>query len=118
MEEKEVDIWGWAETNVNWTPNLTACAKYYGNKIFKLFTLVGSSSNDPAGFYQQGGTCTAITGEMVGQIIRSGTGFGGLGRWSYVQIAGRDQQQITIATAYRPCEQSKPGNSTVTIQQK
>eukprot|EP00957_Ditylum_brightwellii_P008142 617413-Ditylum_brightwellii.AAC.1 len=118
MEEKEVDIWGWAETNVNWTPNLTTRAKYYGNEIFKIFTLVGSSSNDPAGFYQQGRTCTAITGKMVGQIIKSGTDSKGLGHWSYVQIAGRHQQKITIATAYRPCKQSKPGNSTVTVQQK
>eukprot|EP00957_Ditylum_brightwellii_P105529 8044491-Ditylum_brightwellii.AAC.1 len=87
MEEKEVDIWGWAETNVNWIPNLTARAKYYGNKIFKFFTLNGTDSK-------------------------------GLGRWSYVQIAGRNQRKITIATAYRPCKQSKPGNSIVTVQQK
>eukprot|EP00957_Ditylum_brightwellii_P017319 1304260-Ditylum_brightwellii.AAC.1 len=64
MAEKEIDIWGWAETNVNWTPNMIARAKYYSNKIFNNFTLVGSSSNDPVGFYQQGGTCTAITGKM------------------------------------------------------
>eukprot|EP00957_Ditylum_brightwellii_P191188 14558161-Ditylum_brightwellii.AAC.1 len=64
MSEKEINIWGWAETNVKWTPNMTARAKYYGNKIFTNFTLVGSSSNDPAGLYQQGGTCTSITGKM------------------------------------------------------
>eukprot|EP00957_Ditylum_brightwellii_P177904 13550744-Ditylum_brightwellii.AAC.1 len=55
---------------------------------------------------------------MVGQIIKSGTDSSGLGCWSYVQIAGRDQQKITIATAYRPCKQSKHGNSTVAVQQK
>eukprot|EP00957_Ditylum_brightwellii_P010334 781307-Ditylum_brightwellii.AAC.1 len=87
---------------------MTTQAKYYGNKIFKFFTLVGSSSDDPAGFYQQDKTCTAITGKMVGQIVQSDTDSKGLGRWSYVQITGRNQQKITIATAYRPCKQSKP----------
>eukprot|EP00957_Ditylum_brightwellii_P033485 2537441-Ditylum_brightwellii.AAC.1 len=28
MNEREVDIWGWAETNANWTKNLLAHAKY------------------------------------------------------------------------------------------
>eukprot|EP00957_Ditylum_brightwellii_P093734 7137001-Ditylum_brightwellii.AAC.1 len=96
MDKKEVVIWEWAETNVNWTPNLTAWTKYYGNKIFKNVTLVGSSSDDPAGFYQQGGTCTAITGKMVGQIIQSCTDSKGLGHWSYVQIAGRNQQKSQL----------------------
>eukprot|EP00957_Ditylum_brightwellii_P056966 4317765-Ditylum_brightwellii.AAC.1 len=73
MTEKEIDIWGWAEKNVNWTPNMIARVKYYCNKIFTDFTLVGSSSDDPAGLYQQGGMCTAITGKMVGQIIKSVT---------------------------------------------
>eukprot|EP00957_Ditylum_brightwellii_P032423 2456792-Ditylum_brightwellii.AAC.1 len=82
MAEKEIDIWRWAETNVNWTPNMIAQAEYYGNKIFINFTLVGSSSDNPAGFYQQGGMCTGITGKMVGRIIKSDSNSSGLGRWS------------------------------------
>eukprot|EP00957_Ditylum_brightwellii_P092756 7062571-Ditylum_brightwellii.AAC.1 len=50
MNEREVDIWGWAEANVNWTKNLLARAKYYGNTIFNFFTLVGTSSDDPQNF--------------------------------------------------------------------
>eukprot|EP00957_Ditylum_brightwellii_P089457 6812236-Ditylum_brightwellii.AAC.1 len=53
MRDREIDIWGWVETNVNWTKNLLTQAKFYGNKIFKNFTLVGNSSDDPAEFYQQ-----------------------------------------------------------------
>eukprot|EP00957_Ditylum_brightwellii_P170075 12946185-Ditylum_brightwellii.AAC.1 len=96
MGKKEIDIWGWAKTNVNWIPNMTARAKYYGNKIFINFMLVGSSSDDPAGLYQQGGTCTATTGKMAGRIINSDTDSSGLGCWSYVQIMGRDQRKLTI----------------------
>eukprot|EP00957_Ditylum_brightwellii_P078530 5970805-Ditylum_brightwellii.AAC.1 len=97
---------------------MTACAKYYDDKIFTNFTLVGSSSNNPVGLYQQGGACTAITGKMVGRIIKSDTNSSGLGQWSYVQIAGRDQRKLMIITAYRPCKQNKLGDSTVTSQQK
>ena len=39
MNKREADIWGWAETNVNWTKNLLAQTKYYGNKILKTFHL-------------------------------------------------------------------------------
>eukprot|EP00957_Ditylum_brightwellii_P178589 13603828-Ditylum_brightwellii.AAC.1 len=118
MAEKEIDIWGWAKTNVNWTPNMTSRAKYYGNKIFTNFTLVGSSSDNPAWLYQQGGTCTAITRKMIGRIIKSDTDSSGLGRWSYVQIAGQDQRKLTTITAYRPCKQNKLDDGTVTSQQK
>eukprot|EP00957_Ditylum_brightwellii_P165673 12612415-Ditylum_brightwellii.AAC.1 len=55
---------------------------------------------------------------MVGQIIKSDSNSSGLGQWSYVQIAGQDQQKLTIITAYRPCKQNKPGDSTGTSQQK
>eukprot|EP00957_Ditylum_brightwellii_P147404 11224530-Ditylum_brightwellii.AAC.1 len=104
MAEKEIDIWGWTKTNVNWTPNMTARAIYYGNKVFTNFTILRSSSDNPAGLYQQGVMCTAITGKMVGRIIKSDTNSSGLGRWSYVQIAGRDQHKLTIITVYRPCK--------------
>eukprot|EP00957_Ditylum_brightwellii_P105478 8040823-Ditylum_brightwellii.AAC.1 len=110
MAEKENDIWEGAKTNVNWTPNMTVCAKYYSNKIFTNSTLVRSSSDNPAGLYQQGGTCTAIIGKMVGQIIKSDTDSSRLGQWSYVQIAGQDQRKRTIITAYRPCKKNKPGD--------
>eukprot|EP00957_Ditylum_brightwellii_P131491 10029472-Ditylum_brightwellii.AAC.1 len=35
----------------------------------------------------------------------------------YHQQGGREQQQVTVVTAYRPCIQHNPGNTTVTAQQ-
>eukprot|EP00957_Ditylum_brightwellii_P098190 7481378-Ditylum_brightwellii.AAC.1 len=55
---------------------------------------------------------------MVGRIIQTGGDNSRLGRWSYVQIAGRDQKKVTIVTAYHPCKQTNPGDSTVTAQQR
>eukprot|EP00957_Ditylum_brightwellii_P210129 15364599-Ditylum_brightwellii.AAC.1 len=44
--------------------------------------------------------------------------FSGLGRWSYVEIAGRDQKKRIFTTGYKPCVQYNPGSNTVTAQQK
>eukprot|EP00957_Ditylum_brightwellii_P156374 11901917-Ditylum_brightwellii.AAC.1 len=55
MSEQDIDIWGWSKTNIKWTPNTVSQAKYMGNQIYNNFTFVASSSDDPAGFSQQGG---------------------------------------------------------------
>eukprot|EP00957_Ditylum_brightwellii_P013175 995082-Ditylum_brightwellii.AAC.1 len=54
---------------------------------------------------------------MTGQIIEVDHDNSGLGRWSYVKFAGRHQRQITTLTAYCPCKQYNPGNSTINAQQ-
>eukprot|EP00957_Ditylum_brightwellii_P192415 14648920-Ditylum_brightwellii.AAC.1 len=79
MKKEEVDIWGWAETNVHWTEKLMGIAKRMGCKVFKQMTLVARGSADPAGYYQQGGICTGIVSNIVGRIIASGTDESGLG---------------------------------------
>eukprot|EP00957_Ditylum_brightwellii_P142551 10860691-Ditylum_brightwellii.AAC.1 len=117
INEPKVDIWGWAEININWIPHMVSKAKQRGNQIFDNFTFVASSSNDPAGFYQQGGTCIGVTNKMTGQIIEADHDNSRLGCWSYVKNAGCNQCQVTIVTAYCPCKQSDPGDSTVTAQQ-
>eukprot|EP00957_Ditylum_brightwellii_P168599 12832847-Ditylum_brightwellii.AAC.1 len=79
-----------------------------GGKIFKNFTIVTSCSDDLAKYHQQGGTYIGETNRMSGRIIDKNCDPSGLGRWSYVKIAGRDQQQVTVVTAYRPCIQHNP----------
>eukprot|EP00957_Ditylum_brightwellii_P124891 9520858-Ditylum_brightwellii.AAC.1 len=54
---------------------------------------------------------------MTCRIITTDKDTSGLGRWNHVTIAGKDQKQVTIMTAYRPCKQSTPGDSTVNAQQ-
>eukprot|EP00957_Ditylum_brightwellii_P113676 8667120-Ditylum_brightwellii.AAC.1 len=53
---REVDMWGWAETNVPWTEQMLQKTNFLGSKTFKNFMMVGSSSDDLAEIYQQGGT--------------------------------------------------------------
>eukprot|EP00957_Ditylum_brightwellii_P079013 6009539-Ditylum_brightwellii.AAC.1 len=78
-----------------------------GRKVFQQMTLIAGGSADPAGYYQQGGTCTGVVGQLVGRIISSGTDESSLGRWSYIKIAGRANRQVCIVTAYSQEKRTK-----------
>eukprot|EP00957_Ditylum_brightwellii_P195402 14888137-Ditylum_brightwellii.AAC.1 len=104
MYEQEVDIWGWADTNANWSLQMVSKAKYMGNQIYNHFTFMASLSDDPADFYQQGCTCIEITNKMTGRIFEVDHDNNGIRQWSYAKVAGQDQYQITAITAYCPCK--------------
>eukprot|EP00957_Ditylum_brightwellii_P073334 5573137-Ditylum_brightwellii.AAC.1 len=80
MRSKDVDIWGWAETSIKWNKEMESKAQYMGRKLFKNFTLVTSCSDNPAQYYQQGGTCIRITNRLTCQIINSDCNPSMLGR--------------------------------------
>eukprot|EP00957_Ditylum_brightwellii_P084043 6389535-Ditylum_brightwellii.AAC.1 len=69
MHKYQVDIWGWTETNSNWTPAMTTKAKQMGLKIFWNFKIVMLCSNDSVEHKQQGGACMALVNHMVGRHI-------------------------------------------------
>eukprot|EP00957_Ditylum_brightwellii_P176651 13455016-Ditylum_brightwellii.AAC.1 len=118
VKEYEVDIWLWTETNINWTPKPSREADKMGYKVFNSFKIITSASNGPAGWKQPGGSCIDSVNGMVGWKMQGGEDKKGLGRWNYVQIAGRDQRQVIFVSAYKPCTQSNEGASTVTVQHK
>eukprot|EP00957_Ditylum_brightwellii_P192824 14681843-Ditylum_brightwellii.AAC.1 len=101
-------MWGWSETNINWTPQLVHQANYFGNKIFTDFTLVGSYPS---------GTCMGVIDKLGGHIIRSDTDTNGLGCWSYIKLVDGGQKQATIITLYQLCKQCRTGDSMVNAQQ-
>eukprot|EP00957_Ditylum_brightwellii_P173907 13239477-Ditylum_brightwellii.AAC.1 len=88
IHEHEVDIWGWSETNIKWTPNMISKNKCLSNKCFDNFTLTSSLSDDPAEHKQQGGTCVGVSNKITGRIIAMDNDFRGLGRWSLVSGGG------------------------------
>eukprot|EP00957_Ditylum_brightwellii_P108538 8278697-Ditylum_brightwellii.AAC.1 len=55
---------------------------------------------------------------MVGRKMSGGEDNKGLGRWSYVQIAGKDQKKVMFVTAHKPCVQTNKGDNTVIAQHK
>eukprot|EP00957_Ditylum_brightwellii_P040176 3040152-Ditylum_brightwellii.AAC.1 len=64
-----------------------------GFKLFKNFKIITSASDDPSGWKQQRDTCIGLVNGMVGKKMSGGENNKELGRWSYVQIAGRDQKK-------------------------
>eukprot|EP00957_Ditylum_brightwellii_P068625 5210312-Ditylum_brightwellii.AAC.1 len=74
-----------------------------GRTKWDNFKLITSSSNDPADCHQRGGTCIGLVNNIVGRKTTSREDTKGLGQWSYVKIAGKDQLNIIFATAYKPC---------------
>eukprot|EP00957_Ditylum_brightwellii_P176431 13435312-Ditylum_brightwellii.AAC.1 len=70
MKNKEASIWGWAETNVNWTLSLVSQANYIGRRIHKKNKCVATSSNEEASYKQMEDTCTARSGTINAQQQR------------------------------------------------
>eukprot|EP00978_Attheya_sp_CCMP212_P046629 scaffold402491_cov27-Attheya_sp.AAC.1 len=119
MQKRQVDVFGFAETNIAWNPKLTNQVYQHGRGRFEHFKQVNSSSNDPAtGFRQPGGTFMATTGKFVGRVSQTDTDTYGLGRWSYTFLSGMEGKKMYIVTAYRVSQESNSkGDSTAHKQQ-
>eukprot|EP00957_Ditylum_brightwellii_P076135 5787864-Ditylum_brightwellii.AAC.1 len=82
MKEYNIDTFGFAETNLAWTKALEHTAKYHGHKVFKQFSMVTCSSDDPTStIHQPGGVCMGVTGSTIGKILETTKDPTGLGRW-------------------------------------
>ena len=115
MHEKDVSIFGFAESNVEWK-NYKARSLVYKTirKQWHSFSWAHStSSTEFKSFYKPGGTMTVATGP-VQSFVRDKTS-DPLGRWSSITLAGRNQRRIRITTAYHVCSNSKPGISQPTF---
>jgi hypothetical protein len=115
LQSLHVDVAGLAETNTCWShPHLlrddfvSVARQYYRqNKV-----VFGSprANCDPIPLnesFQAGGTVTFLHGTLVSRL--SGPEVqdpSGLGRWSGVTLAGRNNQHLTILTGYRVCSNS------------
>ena len=104
LHHHQVDIFGFAETNIPWTPT----TKHLAHQQMKLqcpnnkATLSATSSDEPTlGWKQPGGVCMGALGSIVGGVETTTTDTTGLGRWSIIKIRGWQNTHITIITAYR-----------------
>jgi hypothetical protein len=97
MKKKQVDIFGFVETKVAWTPTAQNERRRHGKGIFEHFNQVTASSDDPTvGYRQPGGTLMATTGKFVGRVARSETDTYGLRRWCYTCLSGRYSKLNTL----------------------
>eukprot|EP00957_Ditylum_brightwellii_P089520 6816873-Ditylum_brightwellii.AAC.1 len=102
MKEYNMNIFGFAETNLSWTPTLASNASYYGKKVFKQFSLVTcSSDNLTETRHQPRGVCMGATEDITGRILELTTDPTGLGRWTIMLLSGGEGIKIRIITAYK-----------------
>eukprot|EP00957_Ditylum_brightwellii_P075730 5755554-Ditylum_brightwellii.AAC.1 len=82
MKEYNIDVLGFAETNLAWSMSLECMAKCHSRKVFKQFALVTCSSDDSTStVYQPGGVCMGVVGPSIGRILEMIKDPSGLGCW-------------------------------------
>ena len=109
LQSLHVNVAGLAETNTCWShphlrDNFVSVARQYYRQNKVVFGSPKANcdpipSNES---FQPGGTVTFLHGTLVSRL--SGPDVqdpSGLGRWSGVTLAGRNNQHLTILTAYR-----------------
>eukprot|EP00957_Ditylum_brightwellii_P045825 3476938-Ditylum_brightwellii.AAC.1 len=78
-------------------PALEATAKYYGRKVFKPFTMVTCSNNDPTStIHQPGGVCIGVMGKAIGRILETSKDPTRLGIWVSILFAGNNSKKHRV----------------------
>ena len=114
----DVDILGWAETNINFD-HPTDPASTLKSKLRKQHTIyaveTSSSGITSKNIHQPGGVATILTGNLTGRIKKRYKDE--MGRWSGYTICGKEKK-LTILTAYQVCKAVNPGTNTAAEQQR
>eukprot|EP00957_Ditylum_brightwellii_P177718 13537686-Ditylum_brightwellii.AAC.1 len=117
MEDLDIDIMVWTETNMVWSNALKEKAKMQLRKRFKQTKVETISSNKPStSMFRPGGTMIAALGKITGKIIESGNNPHRLGRWTYICTTGKYRRKIYILSAYRVTK-TEDGTNTAKVQQ-
>ena len=117
MEEYNIDIFGCAETNVNWSQSLRNKVTAAFRQQFGGGQIIPSSATSNKEGYLQGGVAMFITGPANGRIIAKGSDK--LGRFSWARMTTPGGNGIVVITAYRVCQKkgSVAGARTAYMQQ-
>ena len=119
MNTYSVDIFGFVEPNVNWTPKLNAEAAKIGRRINKNRFIMQTSSSEEfsSSLSKRGGTLLCTTQKMTGRFTNKSSDQTGLGRWTTTSITGRNQRMIIIICLYRVSQEYSRGDGTSYMQQ-
>ncbi len=121
MNLNEIDIFGFAETNIPCTPTTRHIAKQQMKTHLNhsQISLTAAACNEPTlGWKQPGGVCQGAVGPLVGGIDSTNNDSMGLGRWTYMTITCKHNCKLHIITAYCVSQSSLPnGDNTAYSQQ-
>ena len=117
--DKEVDVMGIAETNVNWSRVYSRDTLWDRTKAWVPDRRIGVSYNlhqTVTSKTQPGGTATIAVNDMAHRFKASGYDSTGLGRWSWVVVSGKQNCVTRFVSVYAP-QKSGTGMNTVYKQQ-
>jgi len=98
------DIFGMAETNVQWS-KLRGSSSFYSrvkSSWQEFRTVMGHNLLQDLGINQRGGNCMATVGQVSHRIASIGRDVTNLGRWVWMEFSGREGFSTRVYTAYRP----------------
>ena len=113
LMDMQVDIFGLSEINLDLHNGIVKDNIIQGGRHFDPYIKMATSSslqklgNSP---FKMGGTITGTNGCWSGRI--SDQGCDRLGRWSYIKLQARQEQQVVIITVYVPCKPTNEGGGT------
>jgi hypothetical protein len=118
--KNEFDIFGLAETNVNWS-RLNASAQFHERTLHtwdKTHASLAYNRTVPSrspsslrsllAFHQYGGVALLSATQAAHRVSKSGRDPTGLGRWTWTSYQGRSPVSLKVVTAYRPCLSDGP----------
>ena len=116
-KKSRCDIFGLAETNVQWH-KLRGAATFYSRvkQSWKNFrTITCHNTHEDLGINQRGGNCMAVTGQATIRMTKSGRDHANLGRWVWMEFSGKEAYSTRIYTAYRPSAHKPPHSKNTTV---
>jgi len=94
--KKQISV-GTLESPIDFNRNLKS--------IFVVSKMVVSCRSEEAiNDYLPGGTFMATLGKYSSRVIQTGNDFSGLGRWTFVELAGKRDRRLIILNGYRVCK--------------
>jgi hypothetical protein len=110
----QIDVWGWAEINVNWLLVKQSDKLEYRFKEWFENTAVITANNKTIKDqmklkrHKWGGTALGARCKLVHNIGKRGVDETGLGRWCWMQFVGKNNKSTRIISDYDPHKPKGP----------
>jgi len=106
------------ETNVHWDTATNYQLYQQCKRSAPQIKITTATSQEPAAdWYKPGGTLLLTLNAWTSRVIKQGSD-SVLGRWSYQELLGKNNQRVVIVSGYRVCKQKFDGAANTTSAQQ
>ena len=113
IKTRDIDIFLIQEINLYWK-TVDAFESWYERmkaiKGTKKYIISYNNTEEQTDNLQFGGTGIIAVGDVVHRITRVGRDTAGLGRWTWIQVQGKNSRRTRIVSAYRPIPSKRTGS--------